>query len=63
MGIYKFADYAANRFKSTKVFMATPQGRCLGYHTLAQVSNPEPLDSRCCVLTTTLLGEGGGLCS
>ena len=31
-----------------------------GYHTAEQVSNPEPLDSRPCVLTTTLLGGGGG---
>ena len=36
--------------------MATPQGRRLGYHTPEQVSNPEPPDSRPCVLTTTLLG-------
>ena len=36
--------------------MATPQGRRLGYHTPEQVSNPEPPDSRLCVLTTTLLG-------
>ena len=42
--------------KSTKVLMATPQGRRLGYHTTEQVSNQEPQDSRPCVLTTTLLG-------
>ena len=42
--------------KSTKVLMATPQGRHLGYHTPKQVSNQEPPDSRPCVLTTTLLG-------
>ena len=41
--------------KSTKVLMATPQGRRLGYHTPEQVSNQEPPDSRPGVLTTTLL--------
>ena len=46
----------ANLFKSTKVSMATPQGRRLGYHTPEQVSNQEPPDSRPCVLTTTPLG-------
>ena len=30
--------------KSTKVLMATPQGRYLGYHTPEQVSNQEPPD-------------------
>ena len=35
--------------KSTKVLMATPQGRRLGYHTPKQVSNQEPPDSRPCV--------------
>ena len=33
-------------FKSTKVLMATPQGRRLGYYTPEQVSNQEPPDSR-----------------
>ena len=46
----------ANLIKSTKVLMATPQGRRLGYHTPEQVSNQEPPDSRPCVLTITLLG-------
>ena len=49
-------DFPSQLIKSTKVLMATPQGRCLGYHTPEQVSNPEPPDSRPCVLTTTLLG-------
>ena len=40
--------------RSTKVFMATPQGRRLGYHTPEQVSNQGPPDSRPGVLTTTL---------
>ena len=38
--------------------MATPQGRRLGYRTPEQVSDPEPPDSRPCVLTTSLLGGG-----
>ena len=29
-----------------------------GYHTPEQVSNPEPMDSRPCILTTTLLWVG-----
>ena len=47
---------SANLFTSSKVSMATPHGRRLGYHTPEQVSNPESLDSRPCELTTTLLG-------
>ena len=42
--------------KSSKVLMATPQGRRLGYHTPEQDSSKEPPDSRPCILTTTLLG-------
>ena len=44
--------------KSTKVLMATTQGRRLGYHTPEQVLIQEPPDSRRCVLTTALLGGG-----
>ena len=42
--------------------MAAPQGRRPGHHTPnlrpKQVSNPEPPDSRPCVLTATPLGGG-----
>ena len=48
----KTRDSTANLIKSTKVFMATPQGRRLGYHAPEQVSNQEPLDYRPCVSTT-----------
>ena len=48
--IKKLGVSPANLFKSTKVLMATPQGRRLGYHTPEQVSNQEPPDSRPCVL-------------
>ena len=41
---------------TTRAPPGAPQGRRLGYHTPEQVSNPEPPDSRPCVLTTTLLG-------
>ena len=54
--LLKLGVSPANLFKLTKVLMATPQGRRLGYHTPEQVSNQEPPDSRLCVLTTTLLG-------
>ena len=37
--IKKLGVSPANLFKSTKVLMATPQGRRLGYHTPEQVSN------------------------
>ena len=50
-------DFPSQFIKSTKVLMATSQGRRLGYHTTEQVSNPEPPDSRLCVLTTTRLGR------
>ena len=41
-------------FDPNKVFklMAKPKGRRPGYHTTEQVSNPQPPDSRPCVLTT-----------
>ena len=57
-GCVKLGDSPAKIIESTKVLMATPQGCRLGYRTPEQVSNPEPLDSRICVLTTTL---GGGV--
>ena len=42
----KFGDSPANLLNSTNVLMVTPH----------EVSNPEPLDSLPCVLTTMLLG-------
>ena len=41
--LFKLGVSPANLFKSTKVLMATPQGRRLGYHTPEQVSNQEPV--------------------
>ena len=52
----KTSGFPSQFIKSTKVLMATPQGRRLGYHKPEQVSNQEPPDSRLGVLTTTLLG-------
>ena len=55
----KLGHSPANLFKSTKVLMATvpPHHKgCAWYHVPEQVSNPEPLDSRLCILTTILRG-------
>ena len=41
----KTLGFPSQLFKSTKVLMATAQGRHLGYHTPEQVSNQEPRDS------------------
>ena len=59
LAFFKTSGTPANLFKLSKVLMATPQERHLGYHRPEQVSNPsqEPPDSRPCVLTNTPLGE------
>ena len=59
--VLKTWGFPSQFIKSTKVLMATPQGRRLGYHTPEQVSNQEPPDFRPCVLTITLLGGKGGI--
>ena len=43
-GIYKTWGFHSQFIKSTKVLMATPQGRLLGYHTPEQASNQQPQD-------------------
>ena len=51
-GFQKTLGFPSQFFKLTKVLIATPQGRRLGYHTPEQVSIQEPPDSRPCVLKT-----------
>ena len=46
----KLGDFTANIFKSTKVLMATTQGRCRV--TTHPGKNSEPLNSRLCISTT-----------